>query len=110
MAELQWESIDNSRLCLDKLNLLPLPAPPEEDVSLPYDISNLQNFSLAVSGRGVFVGSWIIPPRIVLQRMLVRGKIFARMSPDESMNLWKSYKASTFAVVSAATGLTIVVL
>ncbi|KAG8413269.1 hypothetical protein J3458_012852 [Metarhizium acridum] len=95
MAELQWESIDNSRLCLDKLNLLPLPAPPEEDVSLPYDISNLQNFSLAVSGEAF---RWIVDYSSpdVLQRMLVRGKIFARMSPDEKHELVEKLQSIDF--------------
>ncbi|KHN95426.1 uncharacterized protein MAM_06703 [Metarhizium album ARSEF 1941] len=95
MAELQWESIDNSRLCLDKLTLLPLPAPPEEDVSLPYDISNLQNFSLAVSGEAF---RWIVDysPRDILQRMLVQGKIFARMSPDEKHELVEKLQSIDF--------------
>lgn len=35
----------------------PLPAPPEGDISLPYDITNMQNYSLAVSGD---VFRWIV--------------------------------------------------
>lgn len=35
----------------------PLPPPAEADASLPYDISNLRNYSLAVSGD---VFRWII--------------------------------------------------
>ncbi|TWU77492.1 hypothetical protein ED733_007130 [Metarhizium rileyi] len=95
MAELQWESIDNSRLSLDKLTLLPLPAPPEEDVSLPYDISNLHNFSLAVSGEAF---RWIVDYSSpdILQRMLVRGKIFARMSPDEKHELVEKLQSIDF--------------
>lgn len=56
-AKLQWESIDNSAFCLDSKTLIPLPAPPEDDASLPYDISNLRNFSLAVSGD---VFRWVV--------------------------------------------------
>ncbi|ODA83826.1 hypothetical protein RJ55_02342 [Drechmeria coniospora] len=85
-AELQWESIDNSIYSLDNTTLLPRPAPPEGDVSLPFDISNLRYYSLAVSGD---VFRWIVDyasPE-VLQRMLVLGKIFARMSPDEKHEL-----------------------
>lgn len=88
MAELQWESIDNSSFCLDEKTLLvsidllsglnsqpdtakPLPAPPEEDASLPYDISNLRNYNLAVSGEAF---RWIVDyasPEI-LQRVCSR--------------------------------------
>ncbi|KAF7562565.1 hypothetical protein G7046_g1558 [Stylonectria norvegica] len=85
-AQLQWESIDNNIYCLDEKTLLPLPAPPEGDASLPYDISNIRNYSLAVSGE---VFRWIVDyasPQ-VLQRMLVQGKVFARMSPDEKHEL-----------------------
>ncbi|KAM5342744.1 hypothetical protein ACJ41O_013710 [Fusarium nematophilum] len=85
-AKLQWESIDNNLYRLDEATLLPLPAPPEDDASLPYDISNLRNYSLAVSGD---VFRWIVdfaPPQ-VLQRMLISGKVFARMSPDEKHEL-----------------------
>ncbi|KAG6058652.1 hypothetical protein E4U32_004495 [Claviceps aff. humidiphila group G2b] len=86
LAELQWESIDNNSFCLDNKTLLPLPAPPQEDTSLPYDITNLRNYSLAVSGE---VFRWIVDyasPE-VLQRVLLRGKVFARMSPDEKHEL-----------------------
>jgi cation-transporting ATPase 13A3/4/5 len=74
---LQWESIDNNIYLLDKTSLTvspnidhcpagwalgliiaqPLPAPPEGDISLPYDISSMQNYSLAVSGEAF---RWII--------------------------------------------------
>ena len=74
VAELQWESIDNNSFCLDNKTLLvrenlfsrsisqsdfakPLPAPPEEDTSLPYDITNLRNYSLAISGEAF---RWIV--------------------------------------------------
>jgi cation-transporting ATPase 13A3/4/5 len=85
-ASLQWESIDNQIFQLDAKTLLPLPPPPGADASLPYDISNLRNYSLAVSGD---VFRWVIdfgPPE-VMRRMLVMGKVFARMSPDEKHEL-----------------------
>jgi cation-transporting P-type ATPase 13A2 len=85
-ARLQWESIDNSIFLLDEKTLLPLPPPVEGDTSLPYDISNLRNYSVAVSGD---VFRWVIDfanPE-VLQRMLICGKVFARMSPDEKHEL-----------------------
>jgi cation-transporting ATPase 13A2 len=81
--------------------------PPEGDVSLPYEIMNLRNYSLAISGD---VFRWIIDfaPTEVLHRvssqsfpasrsvswglltvlkMLVCGQVFARMSPDEKHEL-----------------------
>ncbi|KAK0626684.1 hypothetical protein B0T14DRAFT_421988 [Immersiella caudata] len=85
-SSLQWESIDNQLYQLDPNTLLPLPAPPEGDASLPYDISNLRNYSVAVSGD---VFRWVVdyaPPE-VMRRMLVAGKVFARMSPDEKHEL-----------------------
>ncbi|KAK3378169.1 hypothetical protein B0H63DRAFT_479050 [Podospora didyma] len=85
-ASLQWESIDNHIYQLDANSLLPMPVPPEGDASLPYDISNLRNYSLAVSGD---VFRWVVdyaPPE-VMRRMLVAGKVFARMSPDEKHEL-----------------------
>ncbi|EFX01083.1 p-type ATPase [Grosmannia clavigera kw1407] len=85
-AELQWESIDDSIYRLDPRTLLPLPAPPAGDASLPYAISDLRNYSVAVSGD---VFRWIVDfaPEEVLKRMLVVGKIYARMSPDEKHEL-----------------------
>ncbi|TVY58655.1 putative cation-transporting ATPase [Lachnellula cervina] len=85
-ARLSWESIDNNIFTLDEQTLMPLPPPADGDASLPYDISNLRNYSLAVSGD---VFRWIVdfaPPE-VLQRMLVCGQVFARMSPDEKHEL-----------------------
>ncbi|KAH8821701.1 P-type ATPase-like protein [Xylogone sp. PMI_703] len=85
-ARLSWESIDNNIYKLDENTLIPLAPPAEGDASLPYDISNLRNYSLAVSGD---VFRWIVDyaPPDVLQRMLVCGQVFARMSPDEKHEL-----------------------
>jgi cation-transporting ATPase 13A3/4/5 len=85
-ARLHWESIDSSIYQLDEKTLLPRPPPPEGDASLPYDISNLRNYSVAVSGD---VFRWVIDyasPEVV-RRMLVTGRVFARMSPDEKHEL-----------------------
>ncbi|RQM04864.1 hypothetical protein DH86_00002668, partial [Scytalidium sp. 3C] len=64
----------------------PLAPPAEGDASLPYDISNLRNYSLAISGD---VFRWVVDFAApdVLQRMLVCGQVFARMSPDEKHEL-----------------------
>ncbi|KAK6075912.1 p-type ATPase [Seiridium cupressi] len=85
-ADLHWESIDAPDLKLDNRTLLPLPVPADHDASLPYDITNLKNYSLAVTGD---VFRWVVDyaPADTLQRMLIKGKIFARMSPDEKHEL-----------------------
>ncbi|KKA25972.1 hypothetical protein TD95_002157 [Thielaviopsis punctulata] len=85
-SELVWESINKPEFRLDPKTLLPEPVPASADVSLPFDISNLQNYSVAVSGE---VFRWVVDfgSKQVLERMLVRGKVFARMSPDEKHEL-----------------------
>ncbi|KAL9611317.1 MAG: hypothetical protein Q9167_004041 [Letrouitia subvulpina] len=56
-ARLKWQSVDNPILELDEGSLLPLPTPASSDVSLPYDVANLRNFSLAITGD---VFRWIV--------------------------------------------------
>ena len=86
LAKLSWESVDNPVFQLDENSLEPLPPPVDHDASLPYDISNLRNYSVAVTGD---VFRWMIDyaPDRLLKRMLVRGQVFARMSPDEKHEL-----------------------
>ncbi|KAK6584524.1 hypothetical protein PZA11_002748 [Diplocarpon coronariae] len=96
-ARLKWESIDNNIFTLDENTLIPLPPPAEGDASLPYDISNLRNYSLAVSGD---VFRWIIDfaPPDVMRRMLVSGQVFARMSPDEKHELVEKLQSIDYCV------------
>lgn len=86
LARLSWESVDDPVFKLDENTLKPLPPPADVDVSLPYDISNLKNYSLAVSGD---VFRWVVDfaSEKVLREMLVCGQVFARMSPDEKHEL-----------------------
>ena len=85
-AQLIWESIDNPIYQLDGHSLMPLPPPADMDTSAPYDAINLTDFTLAISGD---VFRWIIDfgSEEVLQRMLIKGQVFARMSPDEKHEL-----------------------
>lgn len=86
LAKLSWESVDNPVYQLDEHTLKPLPPPAEHDSSLPYDVSNLRNYSIAVTGD---VFRWLVDfanPKL-LQQMLVLGQVFARMSPDEKHEL-----------------------
>lgn len=85
-ARLKWQSVDNPLFELDDETLAPLPPPVEGDASLPYEMSNVRNYTLAVSGDAF---RWIIEygSDEMLQRMLVCGQVFARMSPDEKHEL-----------------------
>ncbi|KAG7123368.1 cation-transporting ATPase like protein [Verticillium longisporum] len=96
-SRLLWESIDDSSLRLDEYTLLPLPASQDVDVSLPYNITNLRNYSLAISGDAF---RWLVDfaePH-VLHRMLVNGKIYARMSPDEKHELVEKLQSIDYCV------------
>lgn len=90
-----------------------MPPPAEADASLPYDISNLKNYSLAVSGD---VFRWVIDyasPDVIqkvtnihicrkciadILEMLVRGQVFARMSPDEKHELVEKLQSIGYCV------------
>ncbi|QDS69980.1 hypothetical protein FKW77_003032 [Venturia effusa] len=97
LSKLTWESVDNSMYTLDENTLLPLPAPAEGDASLPYDVSNLRNYSVAVSGD---VFRWIVDfaPEKVMREMLLVGQVFARMSPDEKHELVEKLQAIDYCV------------
>ncbi|KAF2841422.1 hypothetical protein M501DRAFT_1000630 [Patellaria atrata CBS 101060] len=86
LSRLVWESVDNPLYQLNEHTLKPLPPPADHDASLPYDVSNIRNYSVAVSGD---VFRWIIDfaSDKVLREMLVCGQIYARMSPDEKHEL-----------------------
>ena len=91
-AELEWHSVDNSIFELDRQTLQPLPPPAEGDISLPYEMTNFRNYSIAVTGD---VFRWIVefaPPE-VLKRILAVGQVFARMSPDEKHELVEKFKS-----------------
>ena len=89
-ARLKWQSIDNPAYELDDQKLLPI-LPADVDASLPYEVSNLRNFSLALSGDAF---RWIVEHSSegVLRRMLARGQVFARMSPDEKHELVEKFQ------------------
>jgi cation-transporting ATPase 13A3/4/5 len=96
-ATLLWESIDNPMFRLDSKTLMPLPPPVQSDASLPYDVSNLQNYNIAVSGD---VFRWMIDyaPNDVVNKMLLKGQIFARMSPDEKHELVEKLQGIGYCV------------
>ncbi|KIW47204.1 hypothetical protein, variant [Exophiala oligosperma] len=85
-ARLIWESVDNQIYQLDENTLLPLELPAEQNTSAPYDALAMGDYTLAVTGDAF---RWIVDfaSTEVLQRMLVKGAVFARMSPDEKHEL-----------------------
>ncbi|PYH94983.1 hypothetical protein BO71DRAFT_378573 [Aspergillus ellipticus CBS 707.79] len=85
-SSLCWESVDNPTLKLDPNTLMPSLNPADVDLSVPGNVCSLRNYSLAISGD---VFRWIVDfgSETLLKRMLVRGKVFARMSPDEKHEL-----------------------
>ncbi|KAL4806028.1 hypothetical protein BDV18DRAFT_140397 [Aspergillus unguis] len=83
---LSWESVDNPSLHLDPRTLMPSLGPDGIDLSIPENSRNAHNYSLAISGD---IFRWILDyeDESVVKRMLVRGNVFARMSPDEKHEL-----------------------
>jgi cation-transporting ATPase 13A2 len=84
LSKLAWRSVDNPNYELDENTLKPLPE--DENLANPYEVSDLKNYSLAVSGD---VFRWVVDfaSERVLREMLVHGQVFARMSPDEKHEL-----------------------
>lgn len=81
-----WESVDNPIYQLDENTLLPAPLAAEDDNAAPYDALAIREYTLAVTGDAF---RWIVDfgSKEVLERMLVKGAVFARMSPDEKHEL-----------------------
>ena len=90
-ARLKWQSIDNPLYELDAMTLLPV-LPSEADASLPYEIANIRNFSIALSGDAF---RWIVEYSSgeVLKRTLACAQVFARMSPDEKQELVEKFQS-----------------
>ncbi|KAL3469277.1 hypothetical protein BJX99DRAFT_268374 [Aspergillus californicus] len=85
-SSLCWESVENPNQKLNPQTLMPSLEPSETDLSVPGNSFNLQKYSLAISGD---IFRWILDfeDELVIKRMLVRGNVFARMSPDEKHEL-----------------------
>ncbi|KAJ5736601.1 uncharacterized protein N7483_001726 [Penicillium malachiteum] len=85
-TSLIWESSDNPDLRLDPRTLKPLHDPMDNDVSIPGNALQERKYCLAVTGD---VFRWMIDygNEDALKRVLVVGKVFARMSPDEKHEL-----------------------
>ena len=110
LSRISWESVDNPIFQLDEQTLKPLPPPVEGDASLPYDIANVRNYSIAVSGDAF---RWIVDyaPEQVLRAVskavlagndIICSSDFRCLSVAmylpgcrlmRNMSLWKSCKA-----------------
>ncbi|KAF9298618.1 hypothetical protein BGZ74_009293 [Mortierella antarctica] len=88
-SRLVWENVNDERITLDPILLKPVSTWPEHTPNAPEfpRYSHLANdYVLAVTGDCF---RWMVDfaPTSTLNRMLVKGQIFARMSPDEKHEL-----------------------
>ncbi|CCX34624.1 Similar to Probable cation-transporting ATPase C1672.11c; acc. no. O74431 [Pyronema omphalodes CBS 100304] len=96
-AIIEWKTVDETPLELDEHSLIPKPTSYGGDVSGPYSRNNLQNYSLAVSGE---VFRWVVDyaPEKYLNKVLQRGQVYARMSPDEKQELMEKLQKMDYTV------------
>ncbi|CAG8441593.1 2747_t:CDS:2 [Diversispora eburnea] len=82
-SSIVWESLDNSNDLLDSQSLKPIRS--SENYS-EFSLVDPFEYDLAVTGD---VFRWIVDygDEMTLYRMLIKGQIFARMSPDEKHEL-----------------------
>ncbi|KAJ6171641.1 hypothetical protein N7470_000708 [Penicillium chermesinum] len=82
-TKLYWESVDDPEFTLDQRTLLPIE---RNDRSVPTNALRKHRYCVAVTGD---VFRWMIDygNEDILKRVLVTGKVFARMSPDEKHEL-----------------------
>lgn len=94
-SRLCWESTDGLGFQLDENTLLPVSSSLESDPANPYNRG--ADYSIAVPGD---VFRWVVDyaPEEVLNRMLVLGHVFARMSPDEKHELVEKLQGLDYCV------------
>ncbi|KAG0374958.1 hypothetical protein BGX24_009717 [Mortierella sp. AD032] len=100
MSEIVWENVDNERMILDPVTLKP--ATTWSDGSslgpeFPRYSHMMNDYVLAVTGDCF---RWMVDyaSTSTLNRMLVKGQIFARMSPDEKHELVEHLQAIGYCV------------
>ncbi|KAG0249555.1 hypothetical protein BG011_009135 [Mortierella polycephala] len=89
MSEIVWENTDDERMTLDPITLKPSTTWSDDSSNgpeFPHYSHMLNDYVLAVTGDCF---RWMVDyaPTSTLNRMLVKGQIFARMSPDEKHEL-----------------------
>ncbi|KAF8609052.1 Ca-transporting ATPase [Ceratobasidium sp. AG-I] len=99
-SKLHWSSVDDASLTLDEYSLKPLL--PRAHHTIEEEIA-YQDYTLAVTGD---VFRWMVnnAPLETLQRMLVKGQIFARMSPDEKHELVSRLQSLGYTVAFCGDG------
>ncbi|KAG0368660.1 hypothetical protein BGZ54_001471 [Gamsiella multidivaricata] len=88
-AQIVWENTDNERMTLDPITLKPSTSLSDDSTNgpeFPRYSQMMNDYVLAVTGDCF---RWMVDyaPTSTLNRMLVKGQIFARMSPDEKHEL-----------------------
>ncbi|CDU25369.1 related to YPK9-vacuolar protein with a possible role in sequestering heavy metals [Sporisorium scitamineum] len=93
-ALVDWSSVDDDRIKLDAYNLQPREVDPHV---LDLEEFDFQDYQLALTGD---VFRWMIDfvPIETVRRMLIKGTIFARMSPDEKHELVERLQALNYCV------------
>ena len=93
-AVIDWSSVDDDRIKLDAYNLQPREV---DRHVLDLEEFDFQDYELALTGD---VFRWMIDfaPVETLRRMLIKGTIFARMSPDEKHELIERLQALGYTV------------
>ncbi|KAI1315866.1 hypothetical protein EDD11_000242 [Mortierella claussenii] len=99
-SKVVWENIDDSRMSLDPVTLKPVARSVGEADSgheYPFYSHMANDYALAVTGDCF---RWMVDhaPTLTLNRMLVKGQIFARMSPDEKHELVEHLQAIGYCV------------
>uniref|UniRef100_V5EXE9 Cation-transporting ATPase n=1 Tax=Kalmanozyma brasiliensis (strain GHG001) TaxID=1365824 RepID=V5EXE9_KALBG len=91
-AVIDWSSVDDDRIKLDPYNLQPREVDPHV---LDLEEFDFQDYQLALTGD---VFRWMIDfaPIETVRRMLIKGTIFARMSPDEKHELVERLQAMSY--------------
>ena len=97
LQTIAWEQLENPKITLDAKSLLPQLDNVEIDLSSPYDKHGISDYSLAVTGE---VFRWMVDfaPKETLDRMLIKGCVFARMSPDEKAELVEKLQSIDYCV------------
>ncbi|PWN50912.1 hypothetical protein IE53DRAFT_386774, partial [Violaceomyces palustris] len=94
-ALIDWSSVDDDRIKLDPYSLKPLGGVDPHVMDL--EEFDLQDYQLALSGD---IFRWMVDfaPVETVRRMLIKGTIFARMSPDEKHELVERLQALGYTV------------
>lgn len=92
-----WQNMEGPSVTLDNRTLLPHLSDSDVNLESPFDKHGISNFCLAVTGD---VFRWMIDyaPKETLDRMLVKGTVFARMSPDEKAELVEKLQSLDYCV------------